>query len=176
MARGTSEAPPWGGGTGGSRCSLSGVWTLLPPVLVSPALRLQPHGLLCLLSPFKKIHELFERDRRHGEPSICCSIYSCTHWLILVCAPTGMEHASLAYQDDVLTNWATWLGLLSSSLPSPPLTSFPTDFYLPRSSLPSSPPPPTLSLFLLLPAPPLFLYPSGSTHSGMCSVGDSTGH
>ena len=36
-----------------------------------------------------------EREKKRGrererETSVCCSIYSCPHWLVLVCALTGI--------------------------------------------------------------------------------------
>ena len=49
----------------------------------------------------------FEQGR---ETSICCPTYLCIHWLILVCAPPGIELTTLAYRDDALTSWTTWPG------------------------------------------------------------------
>ena len=57
----------------------------------------------------------FKRERGGGreggrETPVCCSNYLCMHWLILVHAWPGAAPATVAYQDDALTNWATRTG------------------------------------------------------------------
>ena len=54
----------------------------------------------CLLIDFRKREEGRER-----ETSICCSTYLRIHWLLLVCALTGIEPSTLEY---ALIQWATW--------------------------------------------------------------------
>ena len=50
-----------------------------------------------------------EREReRERERSICRYTYLCIHWFLLVCALPEIKHVTLMYQDDALTNWATW--------------------------------------------------------------------
>ena len=46
--------------------------------------------------------------QRKREAWICCSTYLCIQWLILLCALTWMEPATLTYSDDALPNLATW--------------------------------------------------------------------
>ena len=50
---------------------------------------------------------------RESKTSICCSTYLDIHWLILVCALTVIEPATLACWDNALTNWTTLLLALS---------------------------------------------------------------
>ena len=50
-------------------------------------------------------------SEKETKTSICCSTYLCIHWLLLICALTEIEIATLTYQEDALTNWATWPGL-----------------------------------------------------------------
>ena len=53
---------------------------------------------------------VLEREKEK-ETSISCFTYLCTHWWITVCVPwLGIQPATLAYQGDVLTKWATWPG------------------------------------------------------------------
>ena len=54
----------------------------------------------------------FERER---ETLVCCSTFSCIHWLILVCAPTGDGTHNCGAWDDALTNLTTRPGLCDSS-------------------------------------------------------------
>ena len=50
--------------------------------------------------------------KRERETLICCYTYLCIHWLIFVCAlAKRMGQATLVYQNNTLTNWATWPGL-----------------------------------------------------------------
>ena len=69
----------------------------------SPCPKLPKHYVLWLSGPLREFNPLpsfkkifiywFERER---ETTICCSIYQCIYWLILVCALTGDQIHNLS--------------------------------------------------------------------------------
>ena len=65
---------------------------------------------------FKILFVVWLERERDTSTSICCSIYLCIHWLILVCALNGDWTHNLGVSDDTQTNWATQSGLKKWSL------------------------------------------------------------
>ena len=67
-----------------------------------------PLSLFYIFSLLNFLNLLILESEREREISVCCSTFWCSHWLPLVWQ--GMEPATLTYQDNALTNWATQPG------------------------------------------------------------------